>query len=729
MRNTFLLIILFAVILSPIIGHSQQPGWQWLNPKPQGNSVSSIYFTSTLVGYAATRSNAVMKTTDGGISWKLTYILAEIYLQEVQFLNPQTGYISTGSNKLVKTTNAGMTWEVIDAIRPDLKFRNIHFRDVNTGYATYDSLYSRRFFVGKTTDGGMTWNEVRSDTIVYHSKIKTNGEIIYLAYSKDTTFSNYVTHLDKSINGGSSWTHITSFLKGVKEMSFTSSDTGYIYLTTYINSGSSNTYKTTNGGINWNIIDQNRPGYYFQAIDNSNLFQASLYYPLELYYSSNGGVLWQSKSIPYPPPYYTGAINYSNFHFKDLNTGFLAGPNIIRTTNNGLNWTDYYSQNIYAHFWAMDFTDANTGFLCGEDNKVYKTTNGGSNWEVNFTHSESYEDMQFVDSQTGYMGCFFDGSIAKTTNCGASWDTMPAIWYGITALDFVNPNTGYLTAKYGPVAKTTNGGLNWESLTDIYGQSFDIDFIDSNNGLVASGGTFKRTNDGGESWDSISIPIDSYVYKMKYVNKNEILAGTLGSGYQNSYILKSSDGGINWYVAYITTEGVGEIEVKGDVAYAIGYSTGKIFKSTDRGNTWRTYNTISNGGAYKIKFANENTGYICGYGGKLIKTTNGGFDPIGIEPISAEIPSGFTLHQNYPNPFNPSTKIKFEIPKASLVRLTVYDILGRQVAELVNQNLNAGTFEYELSAAGGGVELSSGIYFYKLEAGDFVETKRMVLIK
>ncbi len=122
---------------------------------------------------------------------------------------------------------------------------------------------------------------------------------------------------------------------------------------------------------------------------------------------------------------------------------------------------------------------------------------------------------------------------------------------------------------------------------------------------------------------------------------------------------------------------------------------------------------------------NENTGYICGFGALLMKTTNGGVDPNNINPISAEIPSGFSLHQNYPNPFNPTTKIKFAIPKSSLVKLTVYDILGRHVAELVNQSLNAGVYEYEWS----GAELSSGIYFYKLSTHNYTETRRMVLVK
>src|SRR5690606_39963182 len=98
----------------------------------------------------------------------------------------------------------------------------------------------------------------------------------------------------------------------------------------------------------------------------------------------------------------------------------------------------------------------------------------------------------------------------------------------------------------------------------------------------------------------------------------------------------------------------------------------------------------------------------------------------GIQNISSEIPNGFSLKQNFPNPFNPSTSIQFNIPKASLVTLKVYDITGKEVATLVsNENLAAGTFQYDFAAK----SLASGMYFYTLTAGDYKETKKMVLMK
>lgn len=98
---------------------------------------------------------------------------------------------------------------------------------------------------------------------------------------------------------------------------------------------------------------------------------------------------------------------------------------------------------------------------------------------------------------------------------------------------------------------------------------------------------------------------------------------------------------------------------------------------------------------------------------------------IGIQNISAEIPGGFSLSQNYPNPFNPVTNIVFSLPKSGLTKLKVFDITGKEIAVLVNQNLSAGTYNVDFDAS----HLSSGTYFYMMEANEFREVKKMVVVK
>jgi hypothetical protein len=130
-----------------------------------------------------------------------------------------------------------------------------------------------------------------------------------------------------------------------------------------------------------------------------------------------------------------------------------------------------------------------------------------------------------------------------------------------------------------------------------------------------------------------------------------------------------------------------------------------------------------------VFFTDANNGTAVGDEGTILRTTNGG-TTFYEEETNLTQPKSFFLSQNYPNPFNPSTKIKFQIPGQArndnnLVTLKVYDLLGREVATLVNEEKPAGEYEIEFD----GTRLPSGIYFYQLKAGNYIETKKMVLLK
>jgi hypothetical protein len=97
----------------------------------------------------------------------------------------------------------------------------------------------------------------------------------------------------------------------------------------------------------------------------------------------------------------------------------------------------------------------------------------------------------------------------------------------------------------------------------------------------------------------------------------------------------------------------------------------------------------------------------------------------GVEEISSSVPSVYSLSQNYPNPFNPTTNIRFAVPEAGLVTMKVYNLLGQEVTTLVNEYKNAGTYNVDFNA----VNLSSGVYFYQINAGNYSDTKKMILMK
>jgi hypothetical protein len=211
---------------------------------------------------------------------------------------------------------------------------------------------------------------------------------------------------------------------------------------------------------------------------------------------------------------------------------------------------------------------------------------------------------------------------------------------------------------------------------------------------------------------------------MKYSRFLSILLITLFSCH-------SSKSQLNWFLQESGTAlvlySVRFVDV--NTGYAAG-NIGTIVKTTNGGINWAPQQNLATSNILRsIRFVNANTGYAVGDYGTIIKTTTGG-DPVGIKPVSKEIPKEFNLSQNYPNPFNPSTKIEFAIPSVGTgrdlsIRLVVYELLGCEVATLVNEQLKPGTYEVEWD----GWNYPSGVYFYKLISESFTQTKRMVLIK
>ncbi len=143
-------------------------------------------------------------------------------------------------------------------------------------------------------------------------------------------------------------------------------------------------------------------------------------------------------------------------------------------------------------------------------------------------------------------------------------------------------------------------------------------------------------------------------------------------------------------------------------------------------------NGNTNGNDYASSIAVFDTGKIFITGsanftppGSIVYYTIRYSNVVGIKPISNIVPSSYSLNQNYPNPFNPTTNFKFGIPKSGFVNITLYDMLGREMEKLVNENLNAGEYLVDLDAS----KYSSGVYYYKLTTDEFTQTKKMMLVK
>ena len=381
---------------------------------------------------------------------------------------------------------------------------------------------------------------------------------------------------------------------------------------------------------------------------------------------------------------------FNAVYFINQHTGWILGISgcIEKTTNGGLNW---FSQNTYDDFFAMDMVDQNTGWVVGS--VVLKTTNGGENWVYQPSGIHNWLiSVCFLDYNTGWIASGSDGEIIITTNGGLNW-TSQYYHYNqfINDVIFINAYTGWFAAGDGIshdyIYNTIDGGSNWS--IQYTGTGFidinSITFINQNTGFaVGYGGQVLKTTNSGLNWNSQNSGTNLSLYSVSFVSASSGWACSEGG-----MVIKTTNGGANW-----------------------------------------TNQIITNHSLASIYFVNENTGWVVGGDSTIWKTTNGG-TPIGIEPISGAIPKCFSLQQNYPNPFNPVTKIKFDVSSDSRLRgngnvtLKVYDVLGREVAVLVNQQLTPGTYEVTWDAS----NYPSGLYFYVLESDNYFSTKKMVLIK
>ena len=149
-----------------------------------------------------------------------------------------------------------------------------------------------------------------------------------------------------------------------------------------------------------------------------------------------------------------------------------------------------------------------------------------------------------------------------------------------------------------------------------------------------------------------------------------------------------------------------------------------ILFSSNGGTSWTLQSSGTNYDLYAVNFTDAKNGITVGEMGTILKTSNGGVTFVANENKTT-LPNDIFLSQNYPNPFNPSTTINYSLAKAGNVRIAVYNLLGSKVATILNENKPAGNYSVNFNAT----ELPSGTYFYKIEAGQFSQVKKMILMK
>jgi hypothetical protein len=405
------------------------------------------------------------------------------------------------------------------------------------------------------------------------------------------------------------------------------------------------------------------------------------------------------------------------------------------------------AQNVICHWVPQNSGTTNLLYTCkavsdkvcwaaGANETVRLTTNGGGTW-INANPNPGVitgdvRNMEAIDENNAWVTTETSNSttIYKTSNRGETWVVVYSNTTGlIKGIRMINPMNGIALGSpinnFWNLLITTDGGNTWhpspnQPAADIIHQgthnSFQVDMPHIYWGTSLTS-IFRSTNSGITYTENSTPGGGIYIFSTK-INSNGI-GFAAGTG-----MSRTTDGGITFQAD--TVPGAGNIDAIENVGNNFWYVRGaNIYRSTNDGNSWGDTFTapqhirhmdIPDSIIWSMK------GWAVGAGGNIYHMD---CITVGVTNVSNEVPEKFSLGQNYPNPFNPTTKIGFELPENSDVKIVVYNISGKVVDEYKGGELNAGKYEYEFN----GEDLSSGVYFYRFEGGGFTAVRKMVLIK
>ncbi|HEX2867185.1 MAG TPA: FlgD immunoglobulin-like domain containing protein [Ignavibacteriales bacterium] len=743
--------------------------------------------------YAGSVAGGIWKTTNGGNSWfALDDHMENLSIGSLVMdpSNPDVIYAGTGEGfanidalrgeGIFKSQDAGKTWTRLSStLSPDFYYVNKLAFDKTTN--TLWAATRRGLF--KSTDGGNTFNVVTSlpnSSNVHATDIVISYDTpsrIYVAFGLFNTAVIY-----ESADAGKSFQQVfTAPGNGRTVLAASASNPKVVYLSAMkLSDNTAGIMRVTkDGGASWDSLKVPGPSLSGSSTYTSNqawydnIIAVDPQDPntvyaggLDFWKSQDGGKTWTQKTNWYTYGGY--AYVHADHHAMTIdpsnsNNIYLGTDGgIFKSTNKGSGWTDLNNNLFVTQFYYGAVDPASNKYYGGaQDNGTIKS-DGGTDWYEILSGDGGAVEVDYNNPNTIYME-YVDLAVYKSTDGGQHYTkAMTGIpvsgtdeWSGTSdrvqfiapfAIDPNNPNT--LVAGTYRVYKTTNGASNWSAVSgDLTGDgtgpsgakistvviakgNSDVIYAGCSNGVVGS------TQDGGKTWNTKGTGLPNLsTTKIAVDSKDPAAAYAAFSGYSDGQkVFKTTDYGASWtnISGNLPNVPVNCILVNklDNKNLAVGTDLG-VFTSADGGGSWVQNNDgLANVSVADLDYRDSDNRIFAATHGRGMFSAQWNFSTTLVDESTQKAPESFDLAQNYPNPFNPSTTIKYQIPEAANVKVTVYDVTGKQVAELVNDYKQAG--HYEVSWTGhdnSGHQVASGIYLYTIQAGSFTKSMKMMLLK
>lgn len=421
---------------------SYDRGVSWIQQtiNSSGIDVEDSYFVSSQVGHIACRNGTIMKTENGGVTWRTT-LSTNTFPSDffrIKFVNPDIGFATREHSELFKTIDGGETWQNFSSF-PDAGFA-LHFINDNIGF-----ISGEHGAIHKTTDGGASWKwagfvNARIWANDIHALFFVDENLGFAAGSRG--------RIIKTLNGGETWEEYAPTYLMIQNLAFSSTDVAYMHTGTTF-------FKSANRGYDWQEIQapfQNAKSIQFINKETGYVTDSGI-----LYKTTDGATTWGMVSN------LAGSLNTINFISEDIGFAYGGSANaIMKTTNGGATWTVVLSGNTIGQ---IQFVSSQIGFARNIGNyysRIFKTQDGGNTWQMVFEIDDDVTSFHFVDNSVGYLVGDPDVSY-KTTDGGVTWQKINIPYEYYEDVKFYTPNAGFILDEEGAIFSTTDGGVNWKS--------------------------------------------------------------------------------------------------------------------------------------------------------------------------------------------------------------------------------------------------------------------------